>query len=64
MSDFADALLGAAALMLIIEGLLPLINPAGWRRIFEQALQLDDGQIRMIGLLSVALGLLLLNLWH
>jgi uncharacterized protein YjeT (DUF2065 family) len=55
-----DWLLGALALMLIFEGLLPLLNPATWRRVFEQALRMTDGQLRFIGLLSVGAGLLLL----
>lgn len=54
-----DTLLAAAALVLVFEGLLPFFSPAAWRRVFEQALQLSDGQIRFIGLCSMLLGLLL-----
>lgn len=59
-----DALLGALALMLVFEGLLPLINPRAWREVFERAVRLNDGQIRFIGLLSVGLGLLLYLAWR
>lgn len=59
-----EALLGALALMLVIEGLLPLVNPGGWRSIFARVLQMSDGQIRFIGLLSVGAGLLLLSIWR
>lgn len=59
-----DALLGALALMLVIEGLLPLVNPGGWRNVFSRLLQMSDGQIRFIGLLSVGAGLLLLAIWR
>lgn len=59
-----DALLGALALMLVFEGLLPLINPRGWRSVFERVVQMNDGQIRFIGLFSVGLGLLLLLVWR
>lgn len=59
-----DALLGALALMLLFEGLLPLLNPRGWRSVFERVLKMNDGQIRFIGLLSVCIGLLLLSLWQ
>lgn len=58
-----DALLGALALMLVFEGLLPLLNPGAWRSVFARALEMNDGQIRFIGLLSVALGLLLMWAW-
>ena len=52
--------LTALALMLIIEGLLPMASPSRWRRLFEQLLQLEEGQIRFFGLCSVAAGLILL----
>jgi uncharacterized protein YjeT (DUF2065 family) len=56
----ADWLLGAVALMLVLEGLLPFLNPAAWRRVFESALQLSDGQIRFLGLASLIVGCALL----
>ena len=56
------SLWAALGLVLLIEGLLPLISPAGWRRMFLQLLQLRDGQIRFCGLLGVAAGLALLAL--
>ena len=58
----ADWLLGALALMLVLEGLLPFARPALWRRLFESALQMSDGQIRFIGLASVLGGVALLLL--
>ena len=61
MVPLADLLLAAVALVLVFEGLLPCLNPAAWRRLFEQALQLSDGQIRFMGLASVLGGL---ALWH
>ena len=54
-----DALWGALALLLVLEGLLPLCSPQSWRRAFERALQLKDGQLRFIGMLSVLAGLLI-----
>ena len=50
----------AIALVLIFEGLLPLISPPKWREMFAQLLQLEDGQIRFFGLSIVLLGLFLL----
>ncbi|MBC7957584.1 MAG: DUF2065 domain-containing protein [Cytophagales bacterium] len=61
MSDF---LWGALALMLVIEGALPFLSPTMWRKVFERAIQLSDGQIRFIGLSSMIAGLVaLLLLW-
>ena len=56
----ASVLLAALGLALILEGLMPLIAPQGWRRVVEQLMQLKDGQLRFYGLTSVVLGLLLL----
>lgn len=52
----------AIALMLILEGLLPLAAPARWRDIFRRVAELSDGQIRFFGLASVGAGLILLLL--
>lgn len=57
-----DWLLGALALMLVLEGLLPFLSPRGWRSIFERATQMTDGQIRFFGLSSMVVGVLLLLL--
>ena len=49
----------AAAFMLMFEGLMPLIAPHLWRRMFEQLLQLPEQGIRIAGGISVVIGLLL-----
>ena len=54
-----DTLLLALGLMLILEGLMPMVSPLNWRRLFEQLLQLEDGQIRFFGMAMVIIGLLL-----
>ena len=59
-----DVLLGALALMLVLEGLLPFLSPASWRQVFERAVRMSDGQIRFIGLASLLAGLLLLVVWQ
>jgi uncharacterized protein YjeT (DUF2065 family) len=53
-------LASALALVLILEGLLPFLNPGAWRRVFERALQMSDDQIRLLGLSSLAAGVVLL----
>lgn len=50
----------AFALLLILEGLMPLIAPSAWRRMLMQLLQLRDGQIRTVAFCVVTAGLLLL----
>jgi uncharacterized protein YjeT (DUF2065 family) len=56
----SDAIWIALALLLVLEGLMPAINPGGWRRMFEQILRLNDQQIRGVGLASMLVGLLVL----
>jgi hypothetical protein len=58
----SELLFGAFALMLVIEGLLPLLRPRLWRTVFERAIRMSDGQLRFIGLASVLSGLLMLAL--
>ena len=49
-------LLTALALVMVIEGLMPLVSPARWREAFSRILALSDGQIRFIGLVSILFG--------
>jgi uncharacterized protein len=61
----SDLLLGALALMLVFEGLLPFFNPGLWRRVFERVIRLSDGQLRFLGLSSMVAGVLMLYLtWY
>jgi uncharacterized protein YjeT (DUF2065 family) len=62
--EFWDVALSAVALMLVAEGVLPFFSPRAWRRIFERALDMSNGQIRFLGLVSVVAGLaMLLAFW-
>ena len=49
----------AVALMLIFEGLMPLVAPNAWRQMFARLSELNDGQIRFFGLIAVTVGALL-----
>ncbi len=55
-----ETFLAACALVLVLEGLLPLVAPRSWRSAFRRLTELTDGQLRFIGLISVALGMLVL----
>ena len=52
-----DSLWAALALVLVIEGLLPLLAPRLWRESFAKLVTLNDGQLRFIGLASILMGL-------
>lgn len=55
-----ESLLIAIALMLILEGVLPFLSPQTWREAFRKIIEIDDHQIRFIGLTSMLVGLMLL----
>lgn len=46
--------------MLIFEGLMPLLAPKAWRDTFRRVIELRDGQLRFVGLMSIVAGALLL----
>lgn len=46
----------AVALVLVIEGLLYAIFPAGMKRMMEQALVMPEGSLRTAGLAAAILG--------
>jgi len=56
----SDLLWSALALVLVIEGILPFLAPQLWRNTFRRLVELNDGQIRFIGLTSMLIGMLLL----
>ena len=56
---WADLFAGLA-FYLILEGLLPFVSPRGWRRGLAAMAELNDGQLRAVGLSIVMAGLILL----
>ncbi|MDG1687661.1 MAG: DUF2065 domain-containing protein [Gammaproteobacteria bacterium] len=54
----------ATALMLVIEGIMPFINPVMFRRSLIQLIGMSDQTLRIIGLLSMCFGLGLLYWAH
>ena len=55
-----DILLAGLALMLVFEGVLPFLAPRAWRETFRRIIELSDGQLRFVGLASIAIGMALL----
>lgn len=53
-------ILTAVALVLVIEGMLPFVRPGRYKQLVAQIIRLSDGQLRVFGLSSMILGLLLL----
>ena len=60
--DFWHQLAVAFALLFIIEGMVPFISPNRWRRLVETIAHQSDGAMRMVGLVSMLIGVGLLYL--
>ena len=59
-----DSLWPAFALLLIVEGILPFAAPRVWRETFRRLIEMSDGQLRFVGLISMALGVASLVALH
>jgi len=59
-----DSFLAACALVLVLEGILPFLAPKIWREAFRRLTELSDGQLRFIGLISMAVGVVLLMVFY
>lgn len=55
-----DELLTAVALVLVVEGVLPFLSPADFRRAVALIGRMDKLTLRIGGLISMALGVALL----
>ncbi len=59
--DWSD-LLAALAIVCIIEGIMPFINPPGMKRLLAKLAALEERQLRLGGLFSMLIGLAILFL--
>jgi hypothetical protein len=55
-------LLTAVALVFILEGIMPFLNPDAVRRLLQLAAQLDNSTFRFAGFSSMLFGLIVLYL--
>ena len=55
-------LLVAIGMVLVIEGVLPFVNPSAYRRMLMTLSKLEDGQIRFAGLTVMIAGCAVLYL--
>ena len=53
-------LVSALCLVAVLEGLFLFVAPRGWKRAAEQLQAMPDRQLRIVGAVAVALGLLAL----
>ncbi len=55
-------LFAAIALMLMLEGILPFLNPGRYRKMLEMLEHVSDRQLRTIGLVVMLIGAVALTL--
>ena len=55
-------LLAALGLFLVLEGIAPFLNPQGVKRAFARLAQLPDRELRIAGLGSMLVGVMILFL--
>lgn len=60
----SSTLLLAFGLVLVIEGVLPLMAPQAWKQTFQRMVEMKDGQLRFVGLVSMLAGLMIVLLAH
>ncbi len=62
--DVGTSFLIALGLVLIIEGIVPLVFPSIWKDTFRRITTLEDGQLRFVGLMAVVAGTMVLLAMH
>ncbi|MGI9229667.1 MAG: DUF2065 domain-containing protein [Gammaproteobacteria bacterium] len=50
-------ILSAVALVFVLEGIMPFLNPEGLKKMFSIVSQMSNGSLRVLGLCSMAVGL-------
>ena len=60
MSFHITDLLAALALFFVLEGIIPFLNPNGMKRALEKLLTLGDRELRIAGLGSMLVGVVIL----
>ncbi len=53
-------LISAIALVFIIEGILPFMFPNAWKRMMTAALQGSEKELRVMGFISISIGMIIL----
>jgi uncharacterized protein YjeT (DUF2065 family) len=55
-------ILTALCLVLVLEGILPFVNPDGYKQAIRTMIGLENGQLRLLALSSMIAGVVLLTI--
>lgn len=56
--------LTAIGLLFVFEGILPFLSPPFWRRLMQHMFMQSDRALRIMGLVSMLIGLVLVSVAH
>lgn len=59
--DWSD-LLSALAIVCVIEGVMPFVNPGGMKRLLNRMASMEEREMRIVGLVSMLVGVAMLYL--
>lgn len=57
-----NVLISAIALVFIFEGLMPFVFPHFWQKMMSEAVKMEAKKIRLMGLISLVVGMAILFL--
>ena len=58
----SDSIWIALGLVLVIEGLMPALNPKAFKKTMSTVRELDEGSLRIMGLVSMTIGAIVVYL--
>lgn len=57
-------LLSAVGLLFVFEGIMPFLSPTAWRQLIQQIATQSDSALRVMGFVSMLIGLLIVTIAH
>lgn len=60
MNELWSEIARAIGLVLVIEGMLPFLSPNRWRKLLENMATIDERMLRIVGLITMLLGVAVL----
>jgi len=54
-------ILTGLCLVLVFEGIMPFLSPGGYKTMIRRMLEVDESQMRLVGLSSMIVGVVLLG---
>ncbi|KRH78843.1 hypothetical protein FERRO_18410 [Ferrovum sp. JA12] len=62
VNNLRGTIIVAIGMLLILEGIMPVIAPRQWRNTLLKLTQLSDVQVRWVGVIAMILGIVILQI--